>query len=333
MDKEPDKKYMERALQLALLGAGHVSPNPMVGAVIAAPDGRIIGEGYHRRYGGPHAEVNAFASVRPCDEHLLKDSTIYVTLEPCSHYGKTPPCARLLCDKGIARAVMGTTDPNPKVAGRGTAMLREAGIEVTEDFMRDECRAVNRRFFKAHTSDRPHILLKWARSADGFIAGPEGEPIRLSSAATLPLMHRERALCDAILAGTGTLRTDNPSLTVRLWPGNSPKPVMFRSDSLSDFTPKILERDPIMLDPKLPLEENMRILRRDYGVTSLMVEGGPRLLQSFIDAGLYDEIRVETAAFETKDGIAAPALPVGTELTDSKKIAGRTQCEGGAEVY
>lgn len=317
---------MERALQLALMGAGHVSPNPMVGAVIVAPDGRIIGEGYHRRYGGPHAEVNAFASVRPCDEHLIKDSAIYVTLEPCSHYGKTPPCAKLLCDKGIARAVIGTTDPNPKVAGRGTNMLREAGIEVTEDFMRDECRAVNRRFFKAHTSDRPHILLKWAQSADGFMAGPDGKPIALSSPLTLPLMHRERALCDAILVGTDTLRTDNPSLTTRLWPGNSPRPVMFRTGSLKGLKLKIFDRDPIMLDPNLPLEENMRILRRDNGVTSLMVEGGARLLKSFIDAGLYDEIRVETAACETAEGLPAPTLPKNLRPTDKKKFAGRAEC-------
>lgn len=308
----PERKYMERALQLALKGGGHVSPNPMVGAVIVAPDGRIIGEGYHRRYGEAHAEVNAFRSVREADLPLIGESTIYVTLEPCSHYGKTPPCAKLLCERGIARAVIGIGDPNPKVSGRGVAMLREAGIEVVEDFMRDECAAVNRRFLTAQTQGRPYILLKWAQSADGFIAYDDGNPMHLSTPVTLPLMHCERALCDAIAVGTATILADNPSLDTRLWPGNSPRPVVFISPRLPQPGSeeardiRLYARDPIFLDPALPLEENMRLLRERYGVTSLMVEGGAELLQSFLDAGLYDEIRVETSPLTAFHGVKAP---------------------------
>ena len=151
----PEKKYMLHALQLARYGAGFVSPNPMVGAVVVAPDGRIIGEGWHRKFGGPHAEVNAMASIHPENEHLIKDSTIYVTLEPCSHYGKTPPCSLLLINKGIKRVVVGSPDPFPLVSGRGIKMLREGGIEVIENFMQEECDFLNRRFITAHTLSRP----------------------------------------------------------------------------------------------------------------------------------------------------------------------------------
>ncbi|MDE6028394.1 MAG: bifunctional diaminohydroxyphosphoribosylaminopyrimidine deaminase/5-amino-6-(5-phosphoribosylamino)uracil reductase RibD, partial [Muribaculaceae bacterium] len=211
----PEEKYMLRALQLAACGAGFVSPNPMVGAVIVAPDGRIIGQGWHRKFGGPHAEVNAVASVKAEDEHLLKDSTIYVTLEPCSHYGKTPHCSLLLINKGLKRVVVGSPDPFPHVSGRGIKMLREAGIEVIENFMRKECDALNRRFLTAHTLGRPYILLKWAQSRNGLIAAAHhisssldsdsgvqphvrqtAVPVQLSSPLTSTLMHSQRALYD-----------------------------------------------------------------------------------------------------------------------------------------
>ncbi|MDE6339807.1 MAG: bifunctional diaminohydroxyphosphoribosylaminopyrimidine deaminase/5-amino-6-(5-phosphoribosylamino)uracil reductase RibD, partial [Muribaculaceae bacterium] len=215
-------KYMRRALELARNGAGFVSPNPMVGAVIVAPDGRIIGEGWHARYGGPHAEVNAVAAVRPEDEPLLPQSTIYVTLEPCSHYGKTPPCSKLLIEKKLKRVVIGMKDPFKEVQGRGIKMLRDAGIEVVENVLEDECRALNRRFITAHERKRPYVQLKWAESADGFIAAvsPEGKPVpvKFSTPETLVEMHRERALADAIMVGTNTLLADDPSLTSRLWP-------------------------------------------------------------------------------------------------------------------
>ncbi|MDE6006686.1 MAG: bifunctional diaminohydroxyphosphoribosylaminopyrimidine deaminase/5-amino-6-(5-phosphoribosylamino)uracil reductase RibD [Muribaculaceae bacterium] len=292
-----DERYMRRALDLASSGAGHVSPNPMVGAVIVAPDGRIIGEGFHRRYGEGHAEVNAIASVAEEDIPLLRESTIYVTLEPCSHYGKTPPCAKLLCDKGVKRCVIGTGDPNPKVAGRGIKMLRDAGIEVTENVLKEECLAINERFFTAQTQKRPWILLKWAENSDGSTNAPDGSPIAISSPATRALMHRERSLCDAIMVGTGTLLSDNPSLTTRHWPGKSPIPVIFSSERIENpevrANLKIFNRRPIILDADIPLEENMKILFEHHGITSLMVEGGPTLIKSFIDAGLYDRIRTE----------------------------------------
>ena len=206
-----DEKYMRRALQLARLGAGHTSPNPMVGAVIVGPDGTIIGEGWHRKCGEGHAEVNAVASV--ANASLLKDSTIYVTLEPCSHYGKTPPCARLIIERGIPRVVVGTLDPFPEVSGRGVKMLREAGVEVVVGVLEKECRELNSRFMTAHTTGRPWIQLKWAQTADGFIALPPdaGEnPLHMSTPVTMCLMHRQRSLCDAIVVGAATARIDNP---------------------------------------------------------------------------------------------------------------------------
>lgn len=304
-----DDIWMNRALQLAAYGAGHVSPNPMVGAVIVSESGRVLGEGWHRRYGGPHAEVNAFADVRSEDEKLLPEATIYVTLEPCSHYGKTPPCAELLIKKRIRRAVIGCGDPNPKVAGRGIAMLRQAGIEVSENVLTDDCRWLNRRFITAHTLHRPWILLKWARTADGFMAHDTvytvHTPLRISTPLSASLMHRERSLCDAIMVGTNTMLADKPSLSTRLWPGNSPRPVIFRSSRLSpDSVANLI--DPIWIDPKFSLTKNMEILFSLHGITSLMVEGGASLLKSFVDAGLYDEIRIETATFSIGTGLKDP---------------------------
>lgn len=286
---------MRRALELARNGAGFVSPNPMVGAVIADPTGRIIGEGWHRKYGGPHAEVNAMRAVSEDDMALLPQSTIYVTLEPCSHWGKTPPCAAMLCRSGIGRVVIGSGDPNPKVSGRGVAMLREAGIEVTEDCLKEECEELNVRFFTAQRKKRPWILLKWAETADGRMSNPDGTPLQISTPLTKVLMHKERSMCDAIMAGTGTLLSDNPKLDTRLWPGKSPRPAMFRSPRLEEAGKlNVMERDPIMLDPGKDLEENMHLLFTEHGITSLMVEGGRTLLDSFLSRGLYDRIRVET---------------------------------------
>lgn len=293
---------MRRALRLATYGAGHVSPNPMVGAVIVAPDGRIIGEGWHRRYGGPHAEVEAFRNVRQEHEHLIPDSTIYVTLEPCSHFGKTPPCALLLVDKGIGKAVVGCGDPNPKVAGKGIGILRDAGIEVVENVLEDECRFLNRRFMTAHTQGRPWILLKWAETADGRLDA------KISTPVSLALMHRERAMCDAILVGTNTILADRPSLTTRYWPGRSPRPVLFRSPSLPENL-TLGGRSLIWLDRRKPLKENMQMLFRDHGITSLMVEGGRKIIDYFISADLYDEIRLEKGSMITGGFVKAPKLP------------------------
>lgn len=298
MNRNDDERYMRRALELARCGAGEAHPNPMVGAVITAPDGRIIGEGFHRKYGGPHAEVNAFASIRVEDRPLIASSTIYVTLEPCSHYGKTPPCASLLINQGIKRCVAATVDPNPRVAGRGLKMLADAGIEVEEGLLREECRALNVRFFTAHTLKRPWIILKWAQDEYGRLAAEDGSHLKISTPITLALMHRERSECDAIMVGSGTLVADNPSLTTRNWPGKSPRPVIFESPRISapEIREKlhVMKRNPIILDPAKPLEDNMKLLYEEHGVTSLMVEGGRKLLDSFMARGLYDRIRVES---------------------------------------
>lgn len=312
-----DTRYMRRALQLARLGGGHVSPNPMVGAVVTAR-GRIIGEGWHRRWGQGHAEVNALASVRPEDLHLLPEATVYVTLEPCSHYGKTPPCAKLLVDRGVRRVVVGAPDPNPLVSGRGVRMLREAGIEVDEGLLRDECEALNVRFMTAQRLGRPHITLKWAQSADGFMAapGPQGRnvPVSFSTPLTALDVHRLRSLSDAIMVGTDTVIADNPRLDTRLWPGRSPRPVLFSSGRLPADA-AVMQRDPLLLDPSLPLADNMSLLWSRHGISSLLVEGGPTLLRSFLDAGLYDRIRVETSPLVLGTGLPAPDIRDGSAGT------------------
>lgn len=319
-----DPKYMSRALELAARGRGSASPNPMVGAVIVAGD-RIIGEGYHRRCGGPHAEVNAIASVKDADRHLLADSTMYVTLEPCSHWGKTPPCARLIIDTGIPRVVVGAGDPFKEVAGRGIEMLRQAGIEVVEGVMADESRRLNARFMTAHEKQRPWITLKWAQSADGFMDSnrPEGHAERLSSALTSTLVHRLRSLHDAIGIGSGTALSDSPRLDCRLWPGKSPQPVIFDRRRRLQPGQSSTSLEPIILTAADSLEDTLRQLYRQ-GITSVMIEGGPTLLSSFIDAGLWDAAQVETArrALGENGRAKAPTItrcPAATvDLPDSR---------------
>ncbi len=305
-----DEKYMRRALELAALGQGYVSPNPMVGAVIVSPDGRVIGEGWHRRYGSWHAEVNAVSSVRPSDEHLLEHSTIYVTLEPCSHYGKTPPCAELLIRKRFRRVVVGAVDPFAKVRGRGIAMLRDAGIEVCTGVLESECRALNAHFFTAHENWRPYVTLKWAQSADGYIGLTGGSPVRLSTPLTSVLVHRQRALHDAILVGSGTMLSDHPRLDVRLWEGRNPKPLVWdRSGHLNqnDLSCTI---EPVEVCRDASVSE---LLTRLYssGITSLLVEGGEHVLTAFIASGIWDAARVEVATdviLAEKGGASAPRI-------------------------
>lgn len=273
---EINLKYMRRALELARMGELGAHPNPMVGAVIVDSAGKIVGEGYHQLWGRAHAEVNA---VRSAGDRELTDCTIYVTLEPCSHRGKTPPCARLLIDRKIPRVVVGTVDPFERVSGRGIAMLREAGaeVEVLGGDMARECRALNKRFFTAHTLHRPYVALKWAQTADGFVDRLRSDgstpPLRISTAESQVAMHRYRAGFDAIAVGSNTLRLDTPRLDVRLCPGaRAPKRVEFRRG------------------PLLPQ------LRELYGlgVTSVLIEGGPTLQRSFLAENLWDEMRVET---------------------------------------
>lgn len=285
-----DEQYMRRCLQIAANGLMGARPNPMVGAVIvSSADGseRIIGEGYHVRYGEGHAEVNAFASVAAADEPLLSEATLYVSLEPCSHYGKTPPCAELIVRKGVRRVVVGCVDPFAQVQGRGIAMLRQAGIEVTVGILEDECRWLNRRFFTYHSEHRPYIILKWASSADGFL-DDHFQPVTFSTPFTQMLSHKLRAEEDAILVGRVTYERDRPALTVRHWSGDSPKRVVLTHDR--------------------PLPRLMDDLYMQ-GVQSLIVEGGALTHRSFLDAGLYDEVRVETSPIVVGDGTAAPQLP------------------------
>lgn len=290
--------YMRRALQLAANGLQHTSPNPMVGAVVVAPDGRIIGEGWHRRCGGPHAEVNAIRSVPQADRSLIAQSTVYVTLEPCSHYGKTPPCALLLVSEHVHRVVVATLDPFPKVAGRGIAMLREAGIEVTVGVLEDEAIRLNRRFMTAHTLQRPYITLKWAQSADGWMDSLTRHPMAFSTPLTQTLTHRLRSLHDGIITSARTANADNPRLDVRRWPwGDAPRPViLYRNErpagSLGLLTDT--EREVITIDCNgRDLADVMGGLYTTHGLTSVLVEAGPRILENFIEADLWDEIRAE----------------------------------------
>ena len=284
-----DEQYMRRCLQLAANGRQDAKPNPMVGAVICLPgqDGRIIGEGYHVRCGEGHAEVNAFASVRAEDEPLLREATMYVSLEPCSHYGKTPPCADLIIKKGVRRVVVGCQDEFAEVQGRGIRKLRDAGIDVTVGVLERECRALNRRFFTFHRLHRPYIILKWAQTANGFI-DDHGRALAISSPFTQMLAHKLRAEEDAILVGRVTDEREHPALTVRHWSGQDPRRFVLSKDySIEQLISDCCEQN----------------------IQSLIVEGGAKTHESFIDADLWDEIRVETAPITVKRGTEACPLP------------------------
>ena len=297
-----DEKFMQRCIQLAKNGRQNAKPNPMVGAVIVSADGRIIGEGYHVRCGEGHAEVNAFADVSPEDEPLLRDATLYVSLEPCSHYGKTPPCADLIIKKGVRRVVVGSIDPFAEVQGRGIRKLREAGIEVEVGVLEEACKALNRRFFTFHREQRPYIILKWAQTANGFI-DDHFQPVQISSDFTKMLSHKLRAEEDAILVGRVTEERDHPQLTVREWVGENPKR--------------------LVVDHAHPL--NIESLHA-HRIQSLIVEGGAKTLASFLEQGLWDELRVETNLRMTvSDGTRAPQLPsdakvISVESYDGNRI-------------
>lgn len=325
---------MRRALRLAALGEGTTGSNPMVGAVIAAPDGHILGEGWHRRFGRGHAEVNAVASV--ANPALLRDSTMYVTLEPCSHYGKTPPCARLIIERGIPRVVVATLDPFEKVSGRGVEMLRNAGVEVEVGMMERESRMLNCRFFTAHTLRRPFIMLKWAQTADGHLHADGGHPLRISTPLTAIEVHRLRSHYLGIMVGSRTVAADNPRLDSRMWHmGQSPaKIILDRSASLPQDSQVFTSGTNTIyftssprqgFDPRVeqmtvaPDASPADIMTRLYaaGVISVMVEGGPSLLNSFISSGLWDVIRRETNPRISLPH--TPADPVGPPPASLKK--------------
>jgi diaminohydroxyphosphoribosylaminopyrimidine deaminase/5-amino-6-(5-phosphoribosylamino)uracil reductase len=300
-NEEKDERYMRRCLQLAANGMQNARPNPMVGAVIVSGD-RIIGEGYHQRYGEGHAEVNAFASVRAADEPLLAESTIYVSLEPCSHYGKTPPCADLIIRKGVKRCVVGCVDPFAEVSGRGIQRLRDAGITVITGVLEQECRWLNRRFFTYHSKHRPYIILKWAQSADGFI-DKDYKAIQLSNSQTQIRSHKLRADEDAILVGHTTYEREHPLLNVRYWSGPDPKRIVLTHDRPL----------PLLIDDLYM-----------QGIQSLIVEGGSQTHQSFIESGLWDELRVETAPMVLGRGTKAVSIPANARLLRQETFDGNT---------
>ena len=325
-----DEKWIGRCLQLARCGQLGAPPNPMVGAVLVA-DGRIIGEGYHRRCGQAHAEVNAFASVTRPD--LLQRAKMYVSLEPCAHWGRTPPCARLIVEKGIRQVVVGCVDPFARVHGEGIRILREAGIQVTVGVREKECLQLNRRFVVNQTQGRPYIMLKWAESADGFIdrLRTDGTPVRFSTTRSSLRTHRLRAACQAIMVGRRTALLDNPRLNVRLADG--PQPLRIVLDSQGTLPPSLhlfdgsqptlvagfhdnpLRRKSPAAYEVLALQPHDGILSQvldhlhAHGIQSLLVEGGARLHQSFLEAHLWDEIHVEKSPVSLGSGLPAPRIP------------------------
>lgn len=321
-----DEKYIARCIQLAKNGCCNAAPNPMVGAVIVHND-TIIGEGYHIRCGEAHAEVNAIRSVK--DERLLKESTIYVSLEPCSHYGKTPPCADLIIDKGIPKVVVGCMDPFSMVAGKGIRKMQEAGIEVTVGVLEKECQQLIRRFVTFNTQNRPFITLKWAESADGFIDlhRTGGHPFVFSTPLSAMLVHKRRAEHAAILVGRKTALLDNPSLTTRNWYGKNPvRMVIDRNLTLPPHlslfdgssptivftaqktTPVLPQVEYIVLDFGRDILPQITEVLYQRKLQSLMVEGGSLLLQSFIDNGCWDEAFIEHSDKQLTDGVKAPRL-------------------------
>jgi len=321
-----DELYMRRCLQLAELGAGHTAPNPMVGAVMVH-EGIIIGEGYHKQYGGPHAEVNCINSVAGENKHLIPSSTIYVSLEPCAHHGKTPPCADLIIQNRIPKVVVGCRDPFPAVNGKGIEKLQYAGVQVTLGVLENECRSLNKRFFTFHTLHRPYILLKWAQTSDNKIASLSADRLFITSEITNKLVHKWRSEEAAILVGTNTARLDDPSLTNRLWPGNSPVRLVVDMHlnlpqhlRVFDATQRTIIFNSIKHEETgnttyYQVTEDVSIVHQirnacyQYNIQSIMVEGGAKLLQSFIDEGMWDEAHVITnTQLFIGEGLAAPPL-------------------------
>ncbi len=313
--------FMQRALDLAERGKGTVRPNPLVGCVLVH-EGNIIGEGYHEQYGGPHAEVNAIASVT--DPKLLTDATAYVSLEPCSHWGKTPPCANLLVEKGIKSVVVATLDPNPIVAGKGVKLLEQAGISVQLGLLEQEARWQNRRFFCQQEKHRPYLILKWAQTQDGFIARENFDSKWISGTQSRQLVHQWRAEEQAILVGKNTALHDNPRLNVRDWTGSDPIRVVLDSKLelptdlhlfdqqiptliyTTQKSEKLTNLEWVKL-PQISLEALLADLHARQ-IQSVLIEGGSHTLNQFLAADLWDEARVFTAPIEFERGIAAPQL-------------------------
>lgn len=321
-DHHTDEFFMARAMELALLGSGNVSPNPLVGSVIVH-DGRIIGEGWHEKYGGPHAEVNAINNV--VDKALLKESTVYVSLEPCSHFGKTPPCADLLIQHQVKKVVVANLDSNPLVSGAGLHKLRAAGTEVTSGILNKKGRELNKRFFTLMEKKRPYIILKWAETADGFIARKNYDSKWISDEFSRQVVHKWRTEEDAVLVGMRTAKQDNPMLNVRDWTGRNPVRIVIdrflkvnEKLHLFDGSQKTLcynvlkhEESSNVVRIRIDEENLLQNLVGDLvkrEIQSLIVEGGAQTLQAFIDLDLWDEARVFISPKTFEDGIKAPAI-------------------------
>jgi diaminohydroxyphosphoribosylaminopyrimidine deaminase/5-amino-6-(5-phosphoribosylamino)uracil reductase len=321
-DHSQDDVFMRRALELASYGSGTVSPNPLVGCVIVR-EGVIIGEGWHRQYGESHAEVNAVNTV--ADKHLLRESTVYVNLEPCSHFGKTPPCADMLVANNVKRVVISNTDTNPLVSGSGIQKLQAAGISITTGILEKEGRHLNKRFFNMVEKKRPYIILKWAETADGFMARENYDSRWISNEYSRQLTHKWRTEEDAILVGRTTAARDNPQLTVRSWTGRNPVRIVIDRRMVLDSALHLFDRQTLtmryntvqdtreenLLSIKIDDKEFLKNMLDDLykrKIQSLFVEGGPHTLHKFIEHNLWDEARVFRSPQRFERGILAPVL-------------------------
>lgn len=312
---------MQRALELAELGRGNVSPNPMVGCVIVYDD-KVIGEGYHQKYGEAHAEVNAISNVK--DHSILPECTAYVTLEPCAHQGKTPPCADLLIEKEIKRVVVACRDPFDQVDGKGFEKLKQAGIQVEVGLMEKEAVELNNRFFTSIQNERPYVILKWAQTSDGFVARENYDSKWISNPYSRQLVHKWRAEEDAILVGKNTAIHDNPKLTTREWIGKNPVRILLDSnlEVHKDFNLFSKEAETIILNSleekkerniewiKTDMNNPWSVLRKlhEHKIQSVIVEGGSQVLNSFINENCWDEARVFTSSATFKKGVEAPDI-------------------------
>jgi diaminohydroxyphosphoribosylaminopyrimidine deaminase/5-amino-6-(5-phosphoribosylamino)uracil reductase len=330
--------YMRRALQLARLGQGLVAPNPMVGCVLVHPERGIIGEGWHRAYGGPHAEVWALASV--VEREYIPESTAFVSLEPCSHFGKTPPCADLLVAEGVRKVVVCHADPHALVSGRGLKKLEAAGVETETGLMKAEGLDMNRVFIHAQKEKRPWITLKWAMTADGFVAKKANTPAEITQFPARVDVHRQRSLHQAILVGKGTLLSDNPLLNVRLWTGKQPirlildpqgnLPVNLNVFQDAGSPTWVLGPRKDLSGPELKIIQGLNFNPYDpkalatwlceQGINSLYVEGGPKVQNRFLDSGMWDEIHIYQAPLNFGDGVQAPQLPAYARLQSGMKM-------------
>ena len=324
---ETHQSFMKRCIDLAMLGSGSAAPNPMVGCVIVR-NGSIIGEGYHIQHGGPHAEVNAINSVK--NKEWLKDSTLYVSLEPCAHFGKTPPCSDLIIRMGIPRVVIGTSDPFVEVSGRGIEKLRGSGIDVVTGILEQECRWLNRRFFTFHEKRRPYIILKWARSADGYMAHDIGrkerKPVWITNALSRQFVHKCRSEEASILVGTQTAIADDPTLTVRDWAGPSPLRLVIDRTGKVPGNSHLLdgtEETVVFTERNYPSTDKIKYIQLDFrsnilpqlldylyqrDILSLYVEGGAITLEHFISQGLWDEAHIFIGPVFLGAGVRSPEI-------------------------